>query len=44
MLDNLPDGYVELMQYGMLTYAIPLAMFADTYNGQPLGALSLGTE
>jgi hypothetical protein len=44
VLDKLPDGYVELMQYGMLTYAIPLARFADTYSGQPLGALSLGTE
>jgi hypothetical protein len=32
------------MQYGMLTYAIPLARFADTYNGQPLGALSVANQ
>ena len=36
ILDNLPDGYGEAMQFGMITYAVPLNVLADTYNGQPL--------
>jgi hypothetical protein len=44
ILDSLPDGYVETMQYGMLTYVVPLETFADTYNGQPLGVISLANQ
>lgn len=33
---NLPDGYRESMDYGMIGYAIPLDRYANTYNGQPL--------
>ena len=33
---NLPEGYRESMDYGMIGYAIPLDRYADTHNGQPL--------
>ena len=36
ILDNLPDGYVECMQYGMIGYVVPLERHPVTYNGQPL--------
>ena len=42
ILDNLPDGYEEAMNWGMITYQIPLSTYPGTYNGQPLmyGALA----
>lgn len=38
----LPDGLSESMDYGMITWAVPLQTVADTYNGKPLmfGALA----
>ena len=33
---NLPKGYQESVQWGMICYTIPLARFSDTYNGQAL--------
>ena len=33
---NLPAGYQEAMNYGMLCYSIPLSRYAETYNGQAL--------
>ena len=36
ILTNLPDGYEEEMNWGMITYQVPLEVFPDTYNGQPL--------
>lgn len=44
ILKNLPRGYVECMGWGMITYAIPLARFADTYNGHPLGIAALSSQ
>ena len=44
ILDNLPDGYVERMQYGMISYAIPLETYPVTYNKQPLGLASLASQ
>jgi hypothetical protein len=41
---NMPKGYVEQMQYGMITYAVPLKRFAETYNGQPLGYVSVAAQ
>ena len=36
VLKNLPDGYVETMNWGMISYEIPLETYPDTYNGKPL--------
>ena len=44
ILANLPDGYVETMRWGMITYEVPLAVYADTYNGQPLMFLALAAQ
>jgi uncharacterized protein YdhG (YjbR/CyaY superfamily) len=33
---HVPKGYKESMNWGAITYAIPLETFPDTYNGQPL--------
>ncbi len=44
ILANLPDGFEEMMQYGMIGYAIPLGRFPKTYNGQPLGVAALAAQ
>ena len=33
---HLPRGFEEVMNWGMITYQVPLKDFPDTYNGQPL--------
>ena len=33
---NLPRGYEEGLNYGMICYTIPLSRYASTYNGQAL--------
>lgn len=33
---NLPTGYKEVMNWGMITYEIPLKIYPDTYNKKPL--------
>jgi hypothetical protein len=44
ILDNLPKGYVETMNWGMICYEIPLETYPDTYNGQPLGIASIASQ
>lgn len=44
VVKNLPEGYVETMAYGMIAYAIPLAIFPNTYNGHPLMIAALGSQ
>ena len=44
VLDNLPDGYEEMMLYGMIGWAIPLEVYPETYNGYPLAYASLGNQ
>jgi hypothetical protein len=44
ILRNLPDGYRESMNWGMLSYEIPLERYADTYNGKPLGYIGLASQ
>ena len=44
ILDNLPEGYEEGMQYGMISYYIPLARYPDTYNKQPLSVAALASH
>lgn len=41
---NLPDGYVETMNWGMLAYEVPLRRYPATYNGQPLMYLALAAQ
>ena len=44
VLDNLPDGYVETMRWGMITYEVPLETYSDTYNGKPLMFVALAAQ
>ena len=44
ILENLPDGYVEAMNWGMITYEIPLETFPDTYNKKPLMYAALASQ
>ena len=41
---RLPKGYVESMNWGMLSYEIPLSRYPDTYNKQPLMYLALAAQ
>ena len=44
ILANLPDGYEEAMNWGMITYQVPLEAHPDTYNGQPLMYAALASQ
>jgi hypothetical protein len=44
ILENLPEGFVEGMGYGMIGYAVPLSRYPNTYNGQPLGIAALASQ
>jgi hypothetical protein len=44
ILENLPKGYKEGMQWGMITYYIPLEDYPNTYNGQPLAYAALAAQ
>jgi uncharacterized protein DUF1801 len=41
---NLPEGYRETMNWGMISYEIPLERYPDTYNKQPLGYAALAAQ
>ena len=44
ILRNLPRGYSESMNWGMISYEVPLEKYPDTYNGQPLGYAALAAQ
>jgi len=44
ILANLPDGYEEAMNWGMITYQVPLDAYPDTYNGRPLMYAALASQ
>jgi uncharacterized protein YdhG (YjbR/CyaY superfamily) len=44
ILANLPAGYEEAMNWGMIVYQVPLARYPDTYNGQPLAYAGLASQ
>ncbi len=44
ILENLPDGYDEVMNWGMIAYEVPLETCPDTYNGKPLIYAALGSQ
>ncbi len=44
ILANLPDGYQEMMQFGMIGYVIPLERYPVTYNGQALQYAALASQ
>ena len=44
VLSNLPDGYEEMMDFGMIAYVVPLARVPKTYNGHPLMYAAISSE
>lgn len=42
--EHIPAGYVEAMDYGMITWAVPLSTYPDTYNGHPLAFAALAAQ
>jgi hypothetical protein len=44
ILANLPAGYEETVQHGMLSYVIPLAAYPVTYNKMPLLFAGLASQ
>ena len=41
---NLPDGYVERMNWGMISWEVPAGLYPATYNGQPLVYAGLAAQ
>lgn len=44
ILKNLPNGYEEAMNWGMITYQVPLEVYPDTYNKKPLMYAALANQ
>jgi len=44
ILKHLPEGYQETINWGMISYEIPLDRYPDTYNNQPLSYLGLAAQ
>jgi hypothetical protein len=41
---NLPEGYRETINWGMISYEIPLERYPDTHNKQPLSYAGLAAQ
>jgi hypothetical protein len=41
---NLPEGYQETMNWGMISYEIPLERYGQTHNKQPLNYVGLAAQ
>jgi hypothetical protein len=41
---SVPTGIVEGMEYGMITWSVPFAVYADTSNGRPLAYAGLAAQ
>ena len=44
ILKNLPEGYEEVINWGMITYQVPLEVYPDTYNKKPLMYAALANQ
>ncbi len=44
ILKNLPRGIGETMNYGMISYEVPLEVYPDTYNKKPLMFAALASQ
>ena len=42
--ENLRDGFEEQMQYGMISWVVPLERYPETYNGQALSIVALASQ
>ena len=44
IVENLPTGYDEVMNWGLITYEVPLETFSNTYNEKPLMYTGLASQ
>ncbi|MEP2024522.1 MAG: DUF1801 domain-containing protein [Reichenbachiella sp.] len=44
ILKNLPHGIEETMNWGMISYEVPLKIYPDTYNKKPLMFAALASQ
>jgi len=44
ILKHLPKGYEEAINFGMITYQVPLEIYPDTYNKKPLMYAALANQ
>lgn len=44
ILQTLPEGYQETINWGMLSYEVPLEIYPDTYNKKPLSYIGLAAQ
>lgn len=44
ILAHLPEGLVEVINWGMIAYEVPLERYPDTYNRQPLMYAALASQ
>ena len=44
ILQNLPEGYEETMNWGMICYEVPLKTYPNTYNKKPLMYAAMASQ
>jgi hypothetical protein len=44
VVGNVPAGVEETMNWGMISYEIPLSRYPDTYNAKPLLFAALAAQ
>jgi uncharacterized protein YdhG (YjbR/CyaY superfamily) len=44
ILRHLPEGYEETINWGMLSYEVPLEVYPETYNKKPLSYIALAAQ
>lgn len=44
ILSHLPSGFVETINWGMLSYEVPLSMYPNAYNKKPLNYIGLAVQ
>ena len=44
ILSHLPTGFVESINWGMLSYEVPLEIYSHTYNKKPLNYIGLAVQ
>lgn len=44
IIAHLPSGYEEVINWGMISYEVPLALNPKTYNGKPLMYAALASQ
>ncbi|TVR73653.1 MAG: DUF1801 domain-containing protein [Sphaerobacteraceae bacterium] len=42
--DSIQDGFEEIIDFGMMSWVVPLERFPDTYNGHPTMYISLASQ